>query len=156
MSRNPPSATSNIRAILVPGVTRSWKHSSPWASTLTKYEWHLCRIDINERTLISKFAIVHEEQNGVYHVETRHKTFPFRTLRYKHGQNAISTVLVFCDVLNGKRRSQDSNFGLWFFQFVCTVQIFVLCIVKISYEIVPIWYLLFQIHVSHTSLPSLK
>lgn len=37
MSRKPPSATSNIRPILVPELTRSKKHSSAWASMLTKY-----------------------------------------------------------------------------------------------------------------------
>ena len=39
MSKNPPSATSNIRLILVPDVTFSKKHSSAWASMLMKYAW---------------------------------------------------------------------------------------------------------------------
>ncbi len=37
MSRKPPSATSNIRLILVPDVTLSKKHSSAWASMCMMY-----------------------------------------------------------------------------------------------------------------------
>ena len=60
MSKNPPSATSNISAIFVPGFTLSWKHSSPWASMLMKYAVHCCKSATRKGTRImsNKVALI--------------------------------------------------------------------------------------------------
>jgi hypothetical protein len=54
MSRNPPSATSNMSPILVPDVTRSKKHCSSFASMLIKYA------DVDDSRLASSVVATHQ------------------------------------------------------------------------------------------------
>ena len=53
MSKNPPSATSNIKLILVPCFTLSKKHSSAWASTykIIKIKFTVTHTQVKLQTL---------------------------------------------------------------------------------------------------------
>ena len=61
MSRKPPSATSNIKLILVPDVTLSKKHSSAWASMFIMYPstvYANARYNKVTKNVCNKFIIV--------------------------------------------------------------------------------------------------